>query len=413
MATFLEMDLSDEERASLLIAQREELFAEAMLINKKFDSINKENYTGYRAHLERIEELDKEFKSLQQYIRLFNVKQKDAKSKIEALQPLTRFMEMITLAKGKYLAFSHLEPVVQACDPNLTANRFQNLPRVQLPTFSGNLEEWSAYYSLYKSLVGDNNLLTEVEKFQYLRSSLRADALAVISDFELSAGNFQPALKALVDRYQNTRRLGSMYLSKITQFKTMKDASYGNLKRFLHVHMNSFNALRSLDIPDLSDFIPLHLALENLDADTRRAFENKYSGSTIPSYKNLIDFVTSRSRVAELLGEDNKSTGREGNISSGPSKQSSSLFHSMGAIPRGEADKGPSSKTETPSRSESKNWERTSISENKYLECWNCGGHHLCSKCPEPRRRFCYRCGKPGEVTASCSSCNPGKGNRG
>lgn len=44
--------------------------------------------------------------------------------------------------------------------------------------------------------------------------------------------------------------------------------------------------------------------------------------------------------------------------------------------------------------------------------CWNCKrpGHRF-MRCPEPRQRFCYRCGKPGVVVSSCSKCS-GNGSR-
>lgn len=43
------------------------------------------------------------------------------------------------------------------------------------------------------------------------------------------------------------------------------------------------------------------------------------------------------------------------------------------------------------------------------LRCYNCStqGHHF-NDCPEPRGRFCFRCGKPDTVSYNCTNCNPG-----
>lgn len=37
--------------------------------------------------------------------------------------------------------------------------------------------------------------------------------------------------------------------------------------------------------------------------------------------------------------------------------------------------------------------------------CWNCGGPHRYSVCPEPRRQFCYRCGESGLTVKGCPTC--------
>lgn len=43
------------------------------------------------------------------------------------------------------------------------------------------------------------------------------------------------------------------------------------------------------------------------------------------------------------------------------------------------------------------------------VECWNCNtAGHVHRDCPEPRRRFCYRCRRPGVTMSTCSFCNPG-----
>lgn len=400
--------LTEEQQAGLLIAEREELFAEAQSILDAFKTLNKDNQMSYRAHYERLSIVESEFKGVQQNIRIFNVKTTDKKGKIESVQAYTSFIQIITLARSKFQAFHTPEPAKPSEDLSVIANRFQNLPRIQVPLFSGNLEEWSQFYSLFNSLVGENKLLSDVEKFQYLKSSLRADALAVISDYQLCPENYRPALTALVTRYQNKRRLGSMYLSKITQFKSNKDSSYPSLERFLNIHVNNFNALRSLEFTDLTDFLKLHLSLENLDSETRRAFENRYSGEEVPSYQSLIDFVTARSRVAELLGEDGKPASSKG---TGPSPSHLSSYRSGSSLHSLESDSKLKhhEKQYTPVNIKVPGSETSHNPCCNHLSCWNCGGPHVYSNCKEARTRFCYRCGKKGEISASCPVCNPGK----
>lgn len=45
---------------------------------------------------------------------------------------------------------------------------------------------------------------------------------------------------------------------------------------------------------------------------------------------------------------------------------------------------------------------------NMAVKCWNCQTTgHTFHACPQPRRRFCYKCGRPDVVVRRCPRCNP------
>lgn len=39
--------------------------------------------------------------------------------------------------------------------------------------------------------------------------------------------------------------------------------------------------------------------------------------------------------------------------------------------------------------------------------CWNCSEVHPYTRCPRPRRQFCYGCGEPGVTLWDCRRCGP------
>lgn len=65
---------------------------------------------------------------------------------------------------------------------NSTQNRANNaivdveLPRIEIPTFSGNYQEWTAFIDAFTSLVDSNTNVQDVNKLHYLRGSLRDGA---------------------------------------------------------------------------------------------------------------------------------------------------------------------------------------------------------------------------------------------
>ena len=75
------------------------------------------------------------------------------------------------------------------------------LPKIKLPIFSGNIAEWVEFKGLFQSLIDENKNLTSLEKFQYLKTTLRGEALSLISYYELGGRNYANAYQDIIDRY--------------------------------------------------------------------------------------------------------------------------------------------------------------------------------------------------------------------
>lgn len=71
------------------------------------------------------------------------------------------------------------------------------LPPVQLPTFGGGYANWADFYSVFTSIIDSHPDLSNIEKFQHLRSCLRDSALETIRSLEISNSNYEAALELL------------------------------------------------------------------------------------------------------------------------------------------------------------------------------------------------------------------------
>lgn len=406
--------LSESQKYSLLVKKRESVFAVLTAIRNKSKLLDQKTINQFRSQFERLTKLEEEFKELQEEIDLFNATLQEDKFVIETSKTYTSFLELIDTSRNNYLALAKSMQVLEHTS-TLSQNMSRNLPRISLPVFAGEVGEWPEFYALFSSLVDGDDTLSTVNKFQYLRTSLRGDALAVISGLALVPENYPLAIEALKSRYQNKRRLANIYLGNITSFSPLLNGSHKELQRFLNTHENNLNALETVGIPDLWDYAKLHLSLQNLDPSTRRAFEDKVSTQNIPSYADLIKFATERSRVAELMGTTSK-TGqvkrRPGESIHGPAtSRDLDKFSRIDAITTFD-----SSKKERPRKeisrivvsSKPQGGTASSSKSGSPLKCWNCGGSHLYSRCQEPRTTFCYRCGLEGELTTTCPNCNKG-----
>lgn len=87
------------------------------------------------------------------------------------------------------------------------------LPKLEIPQFSGDLRDWSNFFSLFKSTINRRNDISEVEKFQYLRSFFKGPPLTLIENLQIAEGSYDIAYQLLGDRYDNKRTLAAHYLN--------------------------------------------------------------------------------------------------------------------------------------------------------------------------------------------------------
>ena len=72
---------------------------------------------------------------------------------------------------------------VPATVPSTSASR---LPKLSLPTFSGNPLLWQTFWDSFEAAVHGNPNLTRVEKFNYLRAQLEGEAARTVGGFPLT-----------------------------------------------------------------------------------------------------------------------------------------------------------------------------------------------------------------------------------
>ncbi|EZA55219.1 hypothetical protein X777_05205, partial [Ooceraea biroi] len=53
-----------------------------------------------------------------------------------------------------------------------------------LPKFSGNYLEWETFRNTFESLVANNEVLSNTQKFHYLKSGLSGDAALLIANLK-------------------------------------------------------------------------------------------------------------------------------------------------------------------------------------------------------------------------------------
>lgn len=98
-----------------------------------------------------------------------------------------------------------------------TLSHVQRLPKLSLPGFSGDLLHWQTFWDSYVSSVHLNQGLTDVQKFNYLRSLLEGDAAKTVSGFSLTNANYSKAIELLTERFGQKHRIIQAYMHALLQ----------------------------------------------------------------------------------------------------------------------------------------------------------------------------------------------------
>lgn len=77
------------------------------------------------------------------------------------------------------------------------------LPKLTLKKFDGDITAWTSFWDSFESSIHLNTDLTDIDKFNYLRSLLESSALEAIAGLTLSSTNYMEAVSILKKRFGN------------------------------------------------------------------------------------------------------------------------------------------------------------------------------------------------------------------
>ncbi|XP_070527742.1 uncharacterized protein [Cardiocondyla obscurior] len=79
----------------------------------------------------------------------------------------------------------------------------RQLPRIQLPEFTGKFEEWPAFKDLFQSIISKDAILGDVEKLHYLKGCLKGEAEQMVRNIPMTSENYQRVWDLLEEHFAN------------------------------------------------------------------------------------------------------------------------------------------------------------------------------------------------------------------
>lgn len=284
-------------------------------------------------------------------------------------------------------------------------SRFQphpaNLPKLQIPRFSGDYTEWPSFFDAFRALIEETSI-ADITKFTYLRSLLSGEALSCIKGLSLTGENYHHAIQILKDRFERKEKIIFDHIQKLLS-TDVNCKNVSNMWAFYNLVQSHIRGLENFGIDGQQYGVILTpLILSRLPSDIRmewaRASDTKESDLTF-----LMGFLKAEIERRERSQDFNLNPISDRNDKSWRREQRSK--------------KSPGTASALVASETSRN--------RFHRVCAFCDRDHYSGRCPELRNldfqeirdktrdhKLCYKCFRPSHIAKQCyyrcSVCNKG-----
>ncbi|XP_046382360.1 uncharacterized protein LOC124153308 [Ischnura elegans] len=282
------------EKIKELIAKRGQIKARVTRFKNVVESVEiPDGIHQLRLRLEKFKDCWQAFEDVQSEIELLNAESNGEWEEFE---------------DAYFDAVSKAERIIQS---PTTSNSKENghdvapvkLPQINLPIFHGAYDEWVTFYDTFNSLIHENVSLSGIQKFHYLRSTLRGEALQVIASLATSEQNYGIAWGLLRQRFENKRYIINMHVKAIFEFTQLVKESSTEVRNLVDHFNKHLRALQAMGQPtDSWDALLIHLITSKIGLKLHQDWEASLPRDEMPSVARLLSFLQEKSDVMETVG---------------------------------------------------------------------------------------------------------------
>ncbi|XP_045541793.1 uncharacterized protein LOC106716081 isoform X1 [Papilio machaon] len=184
-----------------------------------------------------------------------------------------------------------------------------------MPTFNGQYDQWLEFRDTFLSLVHNSRDISNIQKFHYLKSSLKGSAELVIDSLEFSSNNYEVAWDLLLNRYDNHKLLIFNHVKSLFNLKAVCNESSSLIRNLIDTVLKNLRALKILGEPtDSWDTLIIYLVASKLDVTSEREWEhykvnlftNTADKRSSVKLDHLIRFLGDRADMLDTLSASHK-----------------------------------------------------------------------------------------------------------
>lgn len=120
------------------------------------------------------------------------------------------------------------------------------LPKLDMLPFSGDKLKWSEFWDAFENAVHNKKKMSNIEKFNYLKSKLSGEARSAIQGLTLSKENYEVAIGILKERFGNKQEIIDLHYNQMINLSpaSNRTSSLRNLLDQLEKHLRSLEVLK-------------------------------------------------------------------------------------------------------------------------------------------------------------------------
>ena len=155
------------------------------------------------------------------------------------------------------------------------------LPKLNLPTFDGDILQWQSFWDSYETAVHTNPTLGNVQKFNYLKSLLYNEALKTVTGFALTNANYEKAISLLHERYGQEHKITQKYMQALIDIPPPKYtlSSLRNYYDQIEIYIRGLESLGQND--DSYGALLVPIVLNKLPGEIRKNLARVFGSTNI------------------------------------------------------------------------------------------------------------------------------------
>ena len=182
-------------------------------------------------------------------------------------------------------------------------NKGVRLPKLDVPTFNGDVQHWTTFWEQFAISVHDRTSLSNAEKLVYLQQAIKSgSAKSAIEGLSRSGDNYDEAIACLKSRYNRPRLIHRAHVQRIMDAQPLKDGSGKELRRLHETLQQHLRALKAMKCEPDSSFVTSVIELK-LDSETMFEWQKHSQDKTevVPHYQDILDFIDLRAQASETI----------------------------------------------------------------------------------------------------------------
>ncbi|XP_072377951.1 uncharacterized protein [Diabrotica undecimpunctata] len=285
-------------------------------------------------------DVNRRYKNYLKLLSQFEIIQQSIEEKCSDDQLEIHFNERDPFENHFYTAISYLEeyinnssPVINATPQNVVNHDpLQNflLPKIKLPTFNGEYEQWLEFKTNFINTIDSNSSLSAGQKFNFLKAALEGYAKRTIEGFTDSQ-DYHAAWNMLCNKFDRKKFLVDTHLKSIFNLNSINKSTFMQFRGLIDEVSKHLSYLEGMKLTkeSLWDMTIIHVVYNKLDKVTQNKWKEYHTSAELPHLNEFLEFLKQRQDILQSQEEPHSSSMMTVKSHSGFQKplQSRSQFH--------------------------------------------------------------------------------------